>query len=49
MPDPPCGDYGVNPDGISYFLTDSAHPDKVIYLNRGQDGTLFDPATLTIE
>jgi hypothetical protein len=48
VPDPPCGEYGFDPDGLRYFVTDSAHPAAVLYMNLGQDGTLFDPATVTV-
>ncbi|HZP20438.1 MAG TPA: hypothetical protein VFB16_09540 [Bauldia sp.] len=49
VPDPPCGDYGMAPDGITFFMTDDAHPDRVVYLNLGQDGTMFDERTVTFE
>lgn len=49
VPEPPCGDFGFAPDGISYFMTDSRHPDAVVYFNLGQDGMMFDPGTVTIE
>jgi hypothetical protein len=49
IPDPPCGDYGTDPDGIRFFLADSAHPDRIVYLNLGQDGTMFDATTVTLE
>jgi hypothetical protein len=49
VPDPPCGDYGMSPDGITFFMTDDAHPDRVVYLNLGQDGTVFDEKTVTFE
>ena len=49
VPDPPCGDYGMAPDGVQYFMTEAAHPDRVVFVSLGQDGTLFDPATLTLE
>lgn len=49
VPDPPCGDYGMAPDGLQYFMTEAAHPDRVVYVNLGQDGTMFDPKTITLE
>ena len=32
VPEPPCGDYGMTRTASRYFLSDSAHPDKVVYL-----------------
>lgn len=49
VPDPPCGDYGTAPDGIQYFMIEAAHPDRAVFVNLGQDGTMFDPNTLTME
>ncbi len=49
VPDNPCGEYGWGPEGIRYFMTDTRHPDRAVYLNIGQDGTMFDPATVTLE
>ena len=48
IPEPPCGDYGWDPDGIRFFITDTSYPGFVVYVNLGQDGTLFDPATIRI-
>jgi hypothetical protein len=49
VPDPPCGDYGWSTHGVRYFMTDSRFPDRVVYINTGQDGLMFDPATVTLE
>lgn len=49
VPEPPCGDYGFDPDGLRLFMTDTRWPDRVFYLNLGQDGTLFDLATIEVE
>ena len=49
VPEPPCGEYGWGPEGVRYFITDRAHPSAVVYLNLCQDGTMFDPATVTLE
>ena len=48
VPDPPCGDIGFAVDYIGFFMTPDAHPDRVIYVNLGQDGTMFDPFTVTL-
>ena len=49
VPEPPCGDYGWSTHGVRYFFTDSRFPEWVIYVNTGQDGTMFDDATVTLE
>ena len=49
IPDPPCGDYGWSTHGVRYFITDVAHPDRVIYVDTGEDGLMFDDATVTLE
>jgi hypothetical protein len=49
VPDPPCGDYGWSAEGVRYFMTDLAHPDRVIYVNTGQDGMMFDETTITLK
>lgn len=49
VPEPPCGDYGWGTHGVRYFMTDTRFPDRVLYVNTGQDGTMFDPASITLE
>ena len=49
VPDPPCGDYGWSTHGVRYFMTDSRFPDRVVYIDTGQDGLMFDPTTVTLE
>lgn len=49
VPEPPCGDYGWSTHGTRYFLTDVAHPGRVLYVNTGQDGMMFDETTVTLE
>jgi|SRR5579864_864220 len=49
VPDPPCGDWGVAPDGIQYFETQPASgARKVLFVRVGQDEPLFDEATLRL-
>ena len=49
VPDPPCGEWGIAPDGIQYF---EAHPAsgvrRILFLRVGQDVPLFDEKTLHI-
>jgi hypothetical protein len=49
VPEPPCGDYGWSTHGVRYFLTDTRFPGRVVFVDTGQDGTMFDPATITLE
>jgi hypothetical protein len=49
VPDPPCGDWGVAPDGIQYFEAQPASgARKVLFVRVGQDEPLFDDATLRL-
>lgn len=47
VPDPPCGDLGMTVDGVTFFMVKDGVPDRVIYLDLGQDGTMIDPASVT--
>ena len=49
VPDPPCGDYGWSTHGARYFMTDIRFPGRVVYVDTGQDGLMFDPASVTFE
>ena len=45
--DPPCGDWGVAPDGIQYFEVRPADPAReILFVRVGQDQPLFDEQTL---
>jgi imidazolonepropionase-like amidohydrolase len=49
VPEPPCGDLGVNYDGIVYFETQpQSGVRKVLFVNVGQDDPQFDAATLRL-
>ena len=48
LPDPPCGDLGLAVDYLGYFMISAAHPDRVIYLDLGQDTPMFDPTSITL-
>ena len=49
VPEPPCGDYGWGTHGVRYFMTDIRFPERVLYVNTGQDGTMFDATSITME
>jgi hypothetical protein len=45
--DPPCGDWGIAPDGIQYFEVRPAdRARKILFVRVGQDEPLFDARTL---
>jgi hypothetical protein len=47
--DPPCGDFGDQPDGIQYFeVQPAAGARKVLFVRIGQDEPLFDEKTLRL-
>ncbi|MBI2718786.1 MAG: hypothetical protein HY245_14215 [Rhizobiales bacterium] len=46
IPDTPCGEMGYAADYVGFFMIPAAHPDRVLYLNLGQDGTMFDPFSI---
>lgn len=42
IPPPPCGDYGVLPDNLSYFEIHRSNPNLFIWVLIGQETPLFD-------
>lgn len=48
VPDPPCGEVGYAADSIGFFMISDTHPERILYVNLGQDGTMFDPFTITL-
>jgi len=49
VPEPPCGAYGWSTHGVRYFMTDTRFPERAVYVDTGQDGTMFDARTITLE
>lgn len=47
VPEPPCGDWGVMPDGVQYFEVQDGAP-RVLFVRAGQEAPLFDEQTLQI-
>jgi hypothetical protein len=47
VPEPPCGDIGYAVDYVGFFMVPGAHKDRVYHVDLGQDGTMFDPFTIT--
>jgi hypothetical protein len=48
IPDAPCGELGYGVDFVGFFMVPDTHKDRVIYVNLGQDGTMFDPFTIAL-
>jgi hypothetical protein len=49
IPDPPCGDFGMQPDFAQYFEVQPASgARKVMLIDAGQDTPLFDEETLRL-
>lgn len=48
VPEPPCGELGYRVDLIGFFMVQEAKPDRVLYVNLGQDGTMIDLASITL-
>jgi hypothetical protein len=49
VPEPPCGDYGTDPDGQRYFQAwPTGTVRRVLFVNVGQDEPLFDEMTLQL-
>jgi hypothetical protein len=47
VPEPPCGDLGLAVDYIGFFAVADQHPDRVVHLDLGQDGTMIAPFSVT--
>ena len=49
VPDPPCGDWGMAPDGQQYFAVwPTSAVRRVLFVRVGQDTPLFDEMTLQL-
>ncbi len=46
IPEPPCGPYGASTHGVRYFVFDLRRPDRLIFVNEGQDQPMFDPSSI---
>lgn len=48
VPEPPCGELGYAVDYIGFFMVHRDHPDRLLFVNLGQDGTMIDPFTVML-
>ncbi|PZF78380.1 hypothetical protein DK847_00725 [Aestuariivirga litoralis] len=46
IPDPPCGRLGYAVDSVGFFMVKDGAPDRILYANLGQDGTMIDLASI---
>ena len=46
IPEPPCGPYGASTHGVRYFVVDLRRPDRLIFVDEGQDQPMFDPSSI---
>ncbi|MCE2909975.1 MAG: hypothetical protein O9343_14635 [Burkholderiaceae bacterium] len=46
IPEPPCGPYGASTHGVRYFAFDPQRPDRIVFVDEGQDQPLFDARSL---
>jgi len=49
IPEPPCGKLGYAVDSVGFFMVRDGHPDRVLYANLGQDGTMIDLASIILK
>jgi hypothetical protein len=48
VPEPACGELGYAVDFIGFFMVHKNHPNRVVYVNLGQDGTMIDLPSITL-
>ena len=48
VPEPMCGPYGASTHGVRYFVTDLRWPDRVVFVDEGQERPMFEPASITL-
>jgi hypothetical protein len=49
IPEPPCGKLGYAVDSVGFFMVKDDAPDRVLYANLGQDGTMIDLASILLK
>lgn len=49
IPPPPCGKLGYAVDSVGFFMVKDDQPDRVLYANLGQDGTMIDLASIRLK
>lgn len=49
VPEPPCGQLGMAVDSIGFFMVKDGQPGRVLHVNLGQDGTMIDLPSITLD
>ena len=49
IPEPPCGRLGYAVDTVSFFMAKDGMPDRVIYVDLGQERAMLDITTLRLK
>ena len=49
VPEPPCGKLGFDVDSVGFFMVRNDKPDRVLYANLGQDGTMIDLSSILLK
>ena len=44
-----CAGYGMGNDGVQYFEVYTTNPNKVLFINAGQEPPMFDENTIIIK
>ncbi len=48
VPEPPCGEIGYAVDYVGFFMVSESRKDRVLFVNLGQDGTMFDAFSIAL-
>ena len=46
VPEPACGPYGASTHGVRYFIADTGWPDRLVFVDEGQERPLFEASSL---
>ena len=49
VPEPPCGKLGFDVNSVGFFMVRNDKPDRVLYANLGQDGTMIDLSSILLK
>ena len=49
IPEPPCGPLGYTVDSVSFFMVKDDAPDRVFFVDLGQERAMFDITTLRLK
>ena len=49
IPEPPCGNLGLAVDYIGFFMVHKDHPERIVYVDLGQDVSAIDLPSITLK